>query len=159
MGETILALVDDSDEVALALKLRLHRNAVSIRCRDEARDRSPRKIDCPVQWIEALYICLDDRRIGLGEPVSHRRSTSAERIARATCRLDRRSACGSDGAGVWIAIATRTSRDEPFEKCSILPLLDGTNSSGPLSPTRYPRPELTGPPVARPGAPVTRLVI
>ena len=31
--------------------------------------------------------------------------------------------------------------------------LDGTNSSGPRSPTRYPRPALTRPPVARPGRP------
>ena len=37
-------------------------------------------------------------------------------------------------AGVWTAIETRTSL--PFPRCgSILPLDEGTNSSGPRSPT------------------------
>jgi hypothetical protein len=84
--------------------------------------------------IEALDERPRDLGAGTREPQVHRLSLSAERIARATCRLDCLSTCGSDGAGAWIAIATRTSLHPP-PGFSIRPPPGGTNSSGPFSPT------------------------
>src|SRR4051794_19161096 len=93
--------------------------------RHRARDRPTREIDRPMERIKPFDVRPDDFGAGSGEPQVHRRSARAERIARATCRLDCRSTWGSDGAGDWIAIATRTSLlAEPT--CSIRPLLDGT---------------------------------
>src|SRR5690348_10736731 len=127
---------------------------MTISRRDEARDRSARKINGPVKRVEALQKRVSDLRVRAREPELHRWFPSAERIARATCRLDWRSTCGSDGAGVWMATVTRTSR-EAAPIFSIRPLLEGEKSSGPFSPTTYDRPALTGPPVARPGAPTS----
>ena len=129
------AFPDHPDEVTLAQEFALHAEAVPVRPGHQARDGPSRKIDRPVQRVEALEIRPDDLRVGPREPQVHRRSTSAERIARATCLLDCRSTCGSDGIGLCTAIDTRTSR-AAWPTCSIRPPLDGTNSSGPRSPTR-----------------------
>ena len=134
MRMPVLALVDQPDKIASAQEMRLDRQSALIRMGDRTGHRAAGEVDSPVGRREALDPALFDWRAWSGKPDRHQPSFKADRTARANCRDDWRSTCGSPGCGVVTEIATRTSR-APARPGSIRPLPDGTNSSGPRSPT------------------------